>query len=227
MNSTSILLAETFFGNSPSPKTKNFLSSFQEAMAIEFTNGLDCRVEIATNNEPTPQVTVYVRQDMKTFLGPYYDEAKTNLAFQKASDDKVRDELLMRLVQTKLAQDDWMFYLPTNLFCGPISLTSKNGVIISSTQPETLSSSYPSYFSLTEVKNHFSRSHVYYSGPPFPRPLTFPVERVAQFRIGRYFKINTNEVYQLIVSPKIYRRSATNNDLYERLDLSPVTILIK
>jgi len=41
-----------------------------------------------------------------------------------------------------------------------------------------------------------------------------------------FFKLKVGEEYKLTIWPKIYKRSETNNDIFKRIDIPPVTIPI-
>jgi hypothetical protein len=119
--------------------------------------------------------------------------------------------------------------------------------------PEVSSlASYPPTYSLqTESARHF-RQFRWYSGPGiFPMVLFFtsprsdlvrfiirdpskpkepaPVPTLFErwFQLTDYFDIKQPGEYQLTVWPKIYKRSATNSDICERIDIPPVTVTIK
>lgn len=112
---------------------------------------------------------------------------------------------------------------------------------------------YPPTYSLqTEHGHYLGRFKHGYSGPGvFPLPLFFTIPRTEMvrfqlgrdsrakgtppvaslyrrcFQLGDYFELKEPGEYKLTVWPKIYRRSATNDDICQRIDLPPVSVTIK
>ena len=47
---------------------------------------------------------------------------------------------------------------------------------------------------------------------------------LAEFYLNDFFEIKEGKEYQFTVWPKLYELSSTNSDVYQRLDIPPVTI---
>ena len=121
---------------------------------------------------------------------------------------------------------DGKYYVPTNSFCGFVELRAANGKKIELLKPEVNSAeAYPATYSLLKMSEILNRHAVL--EPTMPRPISGNDPEFCIFHLKDYFKYDNVGNYQLTVCPKIYKRSATNDDLCERLDLPPVTISIK
>ena len=144
-----------------------------------------------------------------------------NISLTNKSD---KDWLIEYMV--KLANSDWLYYKPTNAFCGPIELVDAGARKCELLTPEvSLAESYPDSYSFALANGAYIWRHPYSGGAyDFPTPIVEPLSKTAQFRIADYFAITNAGAYRLTVWPKIYKRSSTNKDLCERIDLPPVTI---
>jgi hypothetical protein len=122
--------------------------------------------------------------------------------------------------------DHWMYFMATNSFCGLIELTDQAGQKLPLLKPQVNSeAAYPASYRLRQERTTYRprRSWVY----PFALvPQVGTNAEMLSFKLEDYFRIQSPGEYHLTVSPKVYKRSATNNDLCERLDLSAVTVLI-
>jgi hypothetical protein len=131
-----------------------------------------------------------------------------------------------------ISHNTWRYFQATNSFCGPVELTDEAGRKIPLTHA-TISSSqaYPETFSLrAEWFRHFFSNNPLAPrlGPMiFPLPLISGTSKLAVFQLKDYFDVRQAGQYELTVWPKIYKRSATNSDICDRVDLPPVSIGIR
>lgn len=179
------------------------------------TNGISAVTEVYSDQAlgHLPEIGVFVTNANADEIYGKQDEGTNLIAFLK-----------------KLSDNDWLYFMATNSFCGPIELRDAEGVDLTSLKPEVSSlDAYPlSYKQGTEKLNYLQRFKIY-SGPGiFPIPLMETTSRsqVVRFRLGDYFTIKTPGEYKLTVWPKIYKRVATNNDTCQRIDLPPTTAII-
>jgi len=118
-----------------------------------------------------------------------------------------------------LFSDKLLYFKPTNHFCGPIELRdSADRRLPLLKRDVSLSEKYPASFSLS-----VARKHNPYRPRMFPEPLAARQGNLAEFEPRQYFEIRDSGEYRLAAWPKIYKRSATNSDICERIDLPPVT----
>lgn len=119
---------------------------------------------------------------------------------------------------------DGRYFLATNSFCGFMELHDADGHKVRLLKPEVNNpEAYPNSYRLSLVGRLDDN-------PIAPHEIPYALSGAdanLSFYIKDYFKIKESGEYQLTVWPKIYRRSATNHDLCERIDLPPVTIPIK
>jgi hypothetical protein len=105
-------------------------------------------------------------------------------------------------------------------------MVTRQGVSVAPSKPEVNdTNAYPATFSLTEVRGAFMSQYSIYSGPGFP-PISIGSGALPSFPLTNFFRLKSPEIYHLTLWPKIYKRSATNSDICERLDLPPVTVTI-
>lgn len=112
-----------------------------------------------------------------------------------------------------------------NCFIGFIELKSSSGHQIRQLLPQVnAKDAYPAFYTLKEAR----RMHLHSMGlgPELPLTITGSDPEVGNFHLNQMFGVEKPGDYQLTVWPKIYRRSETNADLCERLDLPPVTLRI-
>lgn len=85
---------------------------------------------------------------------------------------------------------------------------------------------FPSLFRFSTVfESEFAPKPGISGGPPWPTPLLMTGRsQLANFDLDAWFALTNSGEYRLKVSPIIYRRSAQDLDLCERVDLPPVTI---
>lgn len=122
---------------------------------------------------------------------------------------------------------DGKYFVATNSFCGFVELRNESEDVITLLKPEmNLQESYPDSYNL-KISNRILMEKISYMGADKPGCLSGTDPEQCRFHLKDYFKIEKPGDYQLTVWPKIYKRSETNSDLCERIDLPPVTIPIK
>ena len=107
---------------------------------------------------------------------------------------------------------------------------------------------YPETYNILDEHERYFSQFMFYSGPGvFPMPLFFMSKRTEMvrfqirdsfktnaavpvpslyertFQLHDYFDLKTPGEYQFTVWPKLYNRSATNGEIYLRIDVPPVT----
>jgi hypothetical protein len=127
----------------------------------------------------------------------------------------------------RMRYNEWLYYMATNFFCGPIELQSSSGRKLPALKPEVCAmEGYPVAYRFGTATNNVRQSDDYH-GPPIPNGLGNFHPRLASFPLGDYFEVKEPGEYTLTVWPKIYKRSASDADLCQRIDLPPVTVTIK
>lgn len=189
----------------------------QELVRGEATNGIHGEIEVTwTRNQiKLPEITIFVAN---TNTNETFNAHEGGTNWWKDFADRVEN-------------NDWLYYVATNSFCGPISMCDGNGKELSLLKPDvSLLTAYPDSYSLNVEHWHYlSRYKVYLGAGVFPPPLmTYSnSSQLAQFQLGDYFDIKSPGEYKLTVWPKIYERESTNDDICRRIDLPPVTVTIK
>lgn len=123
----------------------------------------------------------------------------------------------------------------TNFCCGPIELQDTDGNKIPLLKPNINSpESYPASFSMTNLISQMPKYsiEIYIQPPPGFHESDFLRERnrpyqIDSFKLEDYFKPKKVGEYKLTVWPKIYKQSEMNQDLYQRIDVPPVTVAIR
>ena len=119
----------------------------------------------------------------------------------------------------------WKYFMATNSFCGFIELRDADGKKLNLLKPQVnLQKAYPASYSLKLMRQILDTGFTT-DGSTLPTPLVGADVPIG-FNLKDYFKVQNPGEYQLTVWPKIYKRSTTNGDLCERIDLAPVTIPI-
>jgi len=114
-----------------------------------------------------------------------------------------------------------------NYFCGPMVLKAANGEEVPPAHmPLCSSSSYPTSFSRFGIAQAASRGGQGYGSAPVPSPLLTRMPRLCSFNLDDEFQLAKPGHYELTVWPMIYKRSATNDDLWLRIDVPCVTISV-
>ena len=137
----------------------------------------------------------------------------------------------LKLLLEKVGNNDWLYHMATNSFCGPIELCDVKGRTLRLLKPEvSRPEAYPPRYSISTEEVNFLHRYRAYLGPGI-----FPVPVFADRSFSELVKLNPTEYfdlkepgeYRLTVWPKIYKRMSKTNDLCERIDLPPVTLAIK
>ena len=121
------------------------------------------------------------------------------------------------------------YYKATNGFCGVLELREDNGHELPILKPEIYSTqAYPVFFSKRQMWEDQTQGRpAILISPRMPEPLIGRIPQIASFNLKDYFNLNHTGEYLLTIWPKIYKQSATNDDLCERIDLPPVTATVK
>lgn len=125
-------------------------------------------------------------------------------------------------ILSKIFSDQLLYFRTTNVLSGPLKLQDPAGKEVPPTNANLVQIVFPTSFSFSDAKKH--NPH-----PPslFPRPLVHSPELLDRFPLSDYYNVKEPGEYRLTVRPKIYRRPTTNDDICERIDLDPVTTIIK
>jgi hypothetical protein len=175
-----------------------------------------------TNTEVETSIALDQSRGAKSGVMVFFNQQKLFYPNMVSLDTNTYDEVVKHL-----RKEDWMYFLAPNSFCGPIELRDNNGLVVRLLKPALSDqTNYPKSYSLRLEAAKFRKQHMVYSGPPFPIPLMTPVAGVTSFHLKDYFDIKLPGQYKLTVWPKVYRRSITNEDLCDRIDLKPVTIQV-
>ena len=128
----------------------------------------------------------------------------------------------------------WPYFGTTNSFCGPLVLYDSTGKNVPLLKPEiNRLSAYPDQYSLKCVSGRFWRDNtIKMDSIDVPKQYwMFGDEKgivgPEYFNLWDYFKPEEVGNYELTVWPKAYRRSATNDDICDRIDFPPVKIPVK
>ncbi len=124
------------------------------------------------------------------------------------------------------------FFKPLNGFPGKLRLSTTNGAPVAMFHAETINAdtNYPASFRFSSLTNHFSKpsSQILTGGEGnWPDVLVGMKPHLKNFNLNEMFDIKGSGTYLLEFSPIIYRRSLTDPDLCERVDLPPVTISVR
>ena len=120
----------------------------------------------------------------------------------------------------------WAKYFDAqNSFIGFIELKDSDGNKIPLLKTNVNSqAAYPNTYSLHQARMESNNHNM---GPELPYAITGSDPEAGNFHLQSYFKIENPGDYLLTVWPKIYKKSETNQDIVQRIDLPPVTIPIK
>lgn len=121
----------------------------------------------------------------------------------------------------------WMYFMATNSFCGFVELCDSVGQKLDLIKTEVnRHDSYPATYNLKLARQFLMDKRGSLDGSQLPHPL-IGANPSFSFYLKDYFRIRNSGEYQLTVWPIIYKRSATNSDVCERINLTPVKIPIK
>lgn len=178
------------------------------------TNGIRGGVAVRPGAKRGPEITAFVTNSNPTELL----RLETGIGF------------LTNFLQ-KIESPDWLYYMGTNDFCGPLELRDANGKELPLLRPEvSRTDAYPARYSLSaENANYLRRFQVYSGSGIFPVPLLGiqSCSDLAKFNVVEYFELKEAGEYRLTVWPKIYKRISKTNDVCERMDVPPVTVTIR
>ena len=128
----------------------------------------------------------------------------------------------------RLIENDWLFYLPTNGFGGPLELQNAQGQKIASLRAKgSAPEDYPISFSFREAESNFMSKFMFYSGPAFPIGIQNQGIITAPFKLANFFALTNGVEYKLTLWPMLYTRVPTNRYLCVRVELEPVTVKFK
>ena len=113
-----------------------------------------------------------------------------------------------------------------NSFFGFVELKDSEGRKMALLKPQANSqAAYPDSYSIQQARIDLNKGIS--MGPELPGVITGSDPVAGNFHLQNYFKIEKPGDYQLTIWPKIYKKSETNQDIVQRIDLPPVTIPIK
>jgi hypothetical protein len=122
------------------------------------------------------------------------------------------------------------YFRAVNEFLGPMELRDMDGKSVEPRRLETTNHNvFPASLSLTDVRH---KDHYIYGGPGLP-PFTLGDRSqsaewpIATVRLTNLFPLATNQDYTFTIWPKIYKRTLANPSLCYRLDIPPVTTMIR
>jgi hypothetical protein len=117
------------------------------------------------------------------------------------------------------------YFCATNSFIGFVELKNAKGDKIPVLKPWLNSAAaYPDSYSLQQARLFLINNIG--MGPELPFAITGSDPEIGNFYLKDLFLIEKPGVYQLTVLPKIYKKTQTNDDIVQRIDLPPVTIPI-
>jgi hypothetical protein len=122
------------------------------------------------------------------------------------------------------------FVSATNSFCGPVELLDEAGSrVVPADQGLMSLTAYPSSFQYSDVaRNEFKKPTISHIMPARRIDLKADVPTsLVTFNITEMFHIKKSGRYRLTVYPIIYKRSGKNTDVYERVDLPPITTSVE
>jgi hypothetical protein len=123
--------------------------------------------------------------------------------------------------------NEWLYYMATNSFCGPVEVRNTSGRKLPSLKPQFCAfEAYRTSYSFSAATVQL-RPPPGYSGSPLPKGLGGARPELARFELGDYFEITEPGEYTLTVWPKIYKRAPGPGDLCERVDIPPVSLKLK
>jgi len=199
------------FGGTAVEGAKHFAEPFYGAA----TNGISGGIRVALGVGRPLVVSVFVTNANLQETSPM-DDSATNPA--------------MAFIE-KVEGPDWLYYMPTNSFCGPIELRDVRGSGVPPIEAKARqTNAYPAQYDLSlERSNYLHRKEAMLGPGLFPDPVLgiASTSELIRFEVGKYFDLKEPGEYKLTVWPKIYRRIATNNEVCRRIDVPPVSATLK
>lgn len=176
-----------------------------------FTNGICAEAGVSWWDRPHDRPPLIQVRVVNTNVNGFYGGA-------------VREDIDdARVFLAKFFSDAYLFFQPTNLFCGVIELQDAHGRKLPALRPDLNSpGSYPDSFSYAEI-----RTNNPYAPMHFPVPLQSWWDQLARFEIRDHFVVPDPGAYKLTVWAKIYQRATTNDNVCHRLDLPPVSVMVR
>jgi hypothetical protein len=121
------------------------------------------------------------------------------------------------------------YFRPTNVPPFEVQLTSSDGKTIQKGAKGASPAGFPQLVSLMGVERA-NTPHTgvgFYSGPPLPPIPIGSRGLLGSLELTNYFMLGTNVDLRLTVWPKIYKRRFEWADQCDRVDIPPVTIVLK
>lgn len=117
---------------------------------------------------------------------------------------------------------NWMYFMATNSFLGPMELRDSDGNSLSPTT-ETINApkAYPTFYGLRDLWSHARRR---WESPCVLVPEQDTIANVPGFSLEDCFKIEKPGHYTLTIWPKIYKRTSHGADTCQKVDLPPLSI---
>ena len=127
---------------------------------------------------------------------------------------------------------DWfspgfVYFASEKLMCGPMELRDAKGRQMPSLKPQvTLSNAYPLTLKFSALWGQRPGAGGLHRDK-MPMPIFRETLNLPLFHLKDYFKVKEPGDYQLVIWPKIYKKSETNGDVLQRIDLPPITVNFK
>ena len=128
------------------------------------------------------------------------------------------------------------YLVPTNWFCGMIRLWNSNQMELRCWKPKLMATNaYPASLNWQAMWLQIAQSSGEFS--PMPGDKSFfdgaefkgsavTRDKICEFTLNDLFDLKAKGDYKLTVWAKIYKRSATNDNIYNRIDLAPASTTI-
>jgi len=170
----------------------------------------------------TPKIAVYVHEVFDT------NRASPTVMSEARNENPLRS-LMFGRTDTELTNktSNAVLYVKwIERFCGPMVLKDASGTEVCPKHPSLCSfQSYPPKFSQTQLSEEAAR-RIGIGSVPTPEILLGRMPLLASFDLDEHFLLTRPGEYQLTVWPRIYKRAATNDDFWIRIEVPPVTISI-
>lgn len=119
------------------------------------------------------------------------------------------------------------FLLPTNGCIGPVELEGPNGRRVQPNNPALMNSNdYPTTLSWNTLVQGSLNHNIRVPGQRgslFGAGDLKPEEEIALFDLAKYFTLDNPGDYKLTLWPKLYKKVQRDKDLFQRIDIPPVT----
>lgn len=159
--------------------------------------------------------------DETTRVAVYILAFETNAAPPISGDDthsKPRNDYFGEMPMSR----GWgVYFKATNSFCGPVELTQESRKLPLLKPGLCSTQAYPEFFRSSQL------GHI--PGNPFKarvaEPLLGRLPKLTSFQLEDCFDLKPG-IYRLTVWPKIYKRLRDDDDLFQRIDLPPISARI-